>query len=342
MGLEIMTSLQIPSIVLHYSDAENPEDYESGKGLKSLFRIMLGTLINASKETAPLSGLEQELQSQIVDMENFIDTTANNSLYFLPDSQSDKVSELTKKLCETGDLRHKNRSERSNYIDWPLAKNLSQAQKNDQSSRELKKDDPFARQLEKSIDSGIAYGIIRGSGSKPQKEDQMKVWIDQQNNLQSQWESGFSSDYENSFRLKLRDFPKSPTGYHVITAPRILYLFDDFMHVVECLTKSFPKIDFTELGEDHSPSLIYISNSVKPGRIFGDPYTGQISAYATSFGALSKGRKVLAYFPHQSVAQAVNNFENPNNKGLRIMKELTDYLVFGGGITLNMKSGKIL
>ena len=342
MGLEIMTSLQIPSIVLHYSDIENPEDYESGGGMKSLFRIMMGVLFNSASGNTPMYGLEDELQLQIDDMTNFISLTATNSLYFLPPTKSGQNTELTKKLCKTGDLRGTKRVNRSNYLSWPLTRELSPDQQAEQNSRALKKYDIFATELEKSIDKGNAYGIIRGSGSKPQKEDQMRTWITQQNNLQANWEKNQVSIYENAFRLKLNDFPKSPTGYHVITAPRILYLFDDFLDVANCLARSFPKLDFKEIDKSNSPTLVYISNSVKPGRIFGDPYTGQIAAYATSFGALSKGRKVIAYFPHQSIAQAVNNFDSPNNKGLRIMKELTDYLIFGGGITLNMKTGKVL
>ena len=263
-------------------------------------------------------------------------------MYFLPESESTKKEDLTKKLCATGDLRSSHRKDRDNYLNWPLARELTTLQQEEQSSRDLKKQDPFARELEKSIDKGQSYGIIRGSGSKPQKEDQMKTWISQQNSLQMTWEKDVDSKYEESFRLQLKDFPKSPTGYHVITAPRILYLFDDFSSVINCLSRSFPDLNYKSLLNIDSPSLVYISNSVKPGRIFGDPYTGQIAAYATSFGALSKGRKVIAYFPHQSVAQAVNNFDNPSNKGLRIMKELTDYLVFGGGITLDMKTGDVL
>jgi len=342
MGLEVMTSLEIPSIVLHYSDLENPENYESGKGMKSLFRMMLGVLINAAQGAERLSGLEIELQLQIDEMIKFIDLTSANSLYFLPRSESSKKGDLAKRLCKAGDLRGSNRIDRENYLTWPLARDLTLAQKSEQGSRELKKQDPFARELEKSIDKGRSYGVIRGSGSKPQKEEQMKNWISQQNSLQKTWEKDMDSKYEEAFRLHLKDFPKSPTGYHVITAPRILYLFDDFSSVLKCLTNSFPDLDYSSLSKIDSPSLVYVSNSVKPGRIFGDPYTGQIAAYATSFGALSQGRKVLAYFPHQSVAQAVNNFENPNNKGLRIMKELTDYLVFGGGITLDMKTGEVL
>jgi hypothetical protein len=87
----------------------------------------------------------------------------------------DQNTKLTKKLCELGDLRASHRAKRSNFINWPLTKSLSPSQQSDQSARKLKKFDPFALELEKSIDSGQAYGIIRGSGSKPQKEVKMKI-----------------------------------------------------------------------------------------------------------------------------------------------------------------------
>ena len=107
------------------------------------------------------------------------------------------------------------------------------------------------------------------------------------------------------------------------------------------LGKAFPRLR-QKIQVNNASALVYISNSVKPGRIFGDPYTGQISSYAVSFGALSHKRKVVCYFPHQSIAQAANNLHNPNNKGLRILRELTDLLVFGGGYAIKTKTLEVI
>jgi hypothetical protein len=343
MGLEIMTSLEIPSVVLHYSDLDNPEDYSSGSGMASLFKVMAQVLLNVSEKQNVLFGLESEITEQITAITKFVEDTFKNSLYFLPSMKSLKAKELAYKLCQPGDKRQQKNVDRKTFLKWPLTSELSPAQSDEQIGRPLKKNDPFASLLEQAIEKKIAYGISKGSGSKPLNKEKMQDWIRQQNSKQKQWERTVGeSQFKNSFRMKLSDFPPSPTGFHVITAPRILYLFDDFTDVVDLLEVAFPRLVGAGLTSDHSPALVYISNSVKPGRIFGDPYTGQISAYATSFGSLSKGRKVIAYFPHQSVAQAAENIAKPNNKGLRIMTELTDLLVFGGGITLNTKSQKIL
>jgi hypothetical protein len=124
-----------------------------------------------------------------------------------------------------------------------------------------------------------------------------------------------------------------------------LYLYDKTSAVVTAIENAFPRLKEAELFSKEDldlPSLVYISNSMKPGRIFGDPYTGQLSAYSVSFGALSGSRKVIAYFPHQSVAQAAEYLVNPNNKGLRIMAQLTDVLLFGGGLAIKTKTLEIL
>jgi hypothetical protein len=94
---------------------------------------------------------------------------------------------------------------------------------------------------------------------------------------------------------------------------------------------------------DGRPALVYVSNSVKPGRIFGDPFTGQIAAFGVAFGALDpEPRVALAYFPHQAFSQAAARTSRRSNKGLMIMRELTDYLVFGGGVAVSMPDQEAL
>lgn len=91
------------------------------------------------------------------------------------------------------------------------------------------------------------------------------------------------------------------------------------------------------------PTLVYISNSLKPGRIFGDPFTGQIAAFATIFGKLDpEPRYVLAYFPHQAYTQAITGEQDKSNKGLTLMRELTDMLLFGGGVAVILQSNAVL
>ncbi len=344
MGLEIMHALAVPSIVLHYSDAENPEDYSLGSGMQSLVDVMIHIMLNAANEDGPLSGLEQVLQEQIDSMERFVQDSWRNSLLIEPPVAGLDTANLSASVCNSE--IHGNQK-RAPFLNWPLARDLSVRHLAVQQARSLVKHDEFAELLEASVESGDCYGIIKGSGSKPQKESSLEKWIDSQNTRQRDWLRGAHlSAPTTKFEMRMRDFPLSPSGNrHVITAPRILYLFDKTSLVESVLKQAFSRLFECALFESEQvgkPALVYISNSVKPGRIFGDPYTGQLSAYSVSFGALVQERSVIAYFPHQSVSQAAKALAEPNNKGLRIFAELTDLLVFGGGYAIKTKSLEVL
>ena len=346
MGLELMAATQVASIVLHYSDLENPESYSSGKGMNALFEAITQVLLNVTQGKSALLGLEGVLKEQIDDMVDFVKETWMSSLYVLPDLSHLDTAALAKQLCSPDQTAMvMNNTKLKNFLSWPTTTDLTKSQQAEQKSRPLMKSDPFAARLELDLDEKQCFGIIRGSGSKPQKSESVTLWIQKQNEKHAKWQK--SSNTTNAdFSLTLEDFPRSPSGaHHLITAQRILYLYDKTSKVVTAIENAFPRLKGAELFSKEDldlPSLVYISNSMKPGRIFGDPYTGQLSAYSVSFGALSGSRKVIAYFPHQSVAQAAEYLVNPNNKGLRIMAQLTDVLLFGGGLAIKTKTLEIL
>ena len=87
-------------------------------------------------------------------------------------------------------------------------------------------------------------------------------------------------------------------------------------------------------------AIVYISNSLKPGRIFGDPFTGQISCYSTVFGKFENNpRLVIAYFPHQSFSQFLDTKKKLiENKGYTLMRELVDIIILGGGVVIKFNS----
>lgn len=345
MGLELMSATQVPSLVLHYSDLLNPEDYESGTGMNSLFTVLTQVLINVSSERASLFGLESELVSQLNDMLEFVEGSWQSSLYLIPDLSGLDPGDLANLLCSTNQTRfHGTNNNHANLMNWPLASGLTSEQKIQQISRPLTKFDPLAELLEHDLGQGLSYGVIKGSGSKPQKRDSLLTWISAQNSKHRKWldESGLR---KSDFSLDIKDFPESTTGHHVITAKRILYLYDKTSDFQSALTQAFPRLLDKKMFDESelpAPALVYVSNSVKPGRIFGDPYTGQLSAYSVSFGALSGTRKVVVYFPHQSIAQAASFLAIPNNKGLRMFAELTDLLIFGGGLAIKTKTLEII
>ncbi len=94
------------------------------------------------------------------------------------------------------------------------------------------------------------------------------------------------------------------------------------------------------------PAFVYISNSLKPGRIFGDPFTGQLSAFANIFTKNVEGKKTrisIAYYPHQVHTQLFDSdLKFRRNKGIILMRELLDYAMFQGGVIINMQTGQII
>ena len=100
--------------------------------------------------------------------------------------------------------------------------------------------------------------------------------------------------------------------------------------------------DHLKKKEKDMPVFVYVSNSIKPGRLFGDPFTGQLAAYSTAFGKFdTTPRMVVAYFPHQVHVQAIQNGKASDNKGMTLMTELTDYILFYGGVAVKLSSKEV-
>ncbi len=88
---------------------------------------------------------------------------------------------------------------------------------------------------------------------------------------------------------------------------------------------------------------MYVSNSIKPGRLFGDPFTGQLAAYSTAFGKFDNNKRmVVAYFPHQAHTQAIHGSSVASNKGMTLMSELTDYIIFHSGVAVSLQNKEVL
>lgn len=113
----------------------------------------------------------------------------------------------------------------------------------------------------------------------------------------------------------------------------------------EAIEEAYPRLR-GKLNDipDEKPVFMYVSNSLKPGRLFGDPFTGQLSAYSTCFGKFdTRDRAVIAYFPHQVHTQAFGrNGRVTRNKGTTLYTELTDYLIFNAGVAVSLKNEEVL
>ena len=123
-----------------------------------------------------------------------------------------------------------------------------------------------------------------------------------------------------------------------------MYLYDKWKDFKDAVELCYPRLKGRLTGiADDIPVFVYVSNSLKPGRLFGDPYTGQLSAYSTCFGKFdNKKRAVVVYFPHQVHTQAFNEAGKVvKNKGTTLYSELTDYIIFNAGVAVSLKDDKV-
>ena len=138
--------------------------------------------------------------------------------------------------------------------------------------------------------------------------------------------------------MTLDSFPQSRSGRrHVTTAKNVFYLIDRWAYLRQLLENCYERLQGS-LGawDEQRPCLLYVSNSISPGRIFGDPFTGQIAAFATVFDKLEdESRMFVGYFPHQTHGQVPDPMRL-SNKGLKIMAALTDLLIFHGGVGVDL------
>ena len=145
--------------------------------------------------------------------------------------------------------------------------------------------------------------------------------------------------------MKISDFPYTNdyrTLHHMTTAKNIVYLYDRWKDFKDSAIEAYPRLKGKlDMIDDETPVFVYVSNSVKLGRVFGDPYTGQLAAYSTAFGKFDAcPRAVVAYFPHQVHSQVRDRRTCASNKGLTLMRELTDLIIFHGGVAADLQKGE--
>lgn len=344
MALKLSQDKHLPSVVLHYSNMTNPEDYSAGTGLRSLFSALLQILINSARGIELFTDLAEPLRDQYQNMLNFVTSQWRNQIQFLPGEDVLSSESVARDYAQAaaGSIEAEEIIWSQSFLRWPKTTELPAEVAELQQPRSLIKPDPLGGRLEADVARGRAYGLSTLSGSRPQPRSQVDQWIGAQKVL---FESGPALPVPAECTLDLADFPVSAGGLlHLTTCRRIVYLYDRWGDVRSSIEAAYPRLSGrVPTDRDEEPVLVYISNSLKPGRIFGDPFTGQIAAYAVAFGKLDvEPRMVIAYFPHQAHTQAVLETRIRRNKGLYIMRELTDYLLFTGGVLLSLQSGVLL
>ncbi len=342
LSLKLSCIKRNPNVVLHYASVDNPENYDFGKGMTELFsaisaeiKIWAGLLDR--KELTPI------LEQQYGQMLDFIKRQWFKMLDFLPGEKeindpntSEKIASFVMSEDKTSEISFENFLTWGKTVDLP--KNIYE---NIQPGGYIK-EDSFVTELEKIVQKKKAYTLSSNAGSRPQPKDSILEWIAQQKRL-------FASNSTTAdFSINIKDFPLSATGrVHVTTAKNVLFLCDSWKDVSAALTKAYPRLNnVQDIYHKDDGVLIYISNSMKPGRIFGDPFTGQLTAFANIFGKNLIGEKervVLTYYPHQVHTQLFDkSSELKKNKGTTIMKELVDLAVFHAGVAINFENMEVI
>jgi hypothetical protein len=341
LALKLSCIKRTPSVVLHYSDIKSPEDYSAGEGYTELFKVMHAYVL-VWAGLAEESILTPILKGQYQHMLDFVNTQWHSITSFI--AGLDEVNENT--AGQIADYVAKDSESELNfleYLNWGKTDAIPRPVYQKISPSGIIKQDRLINELESLVRLKHAYNLASGAGSKPQPKNSVETWIAQQKRM---FETGNKTNA--SFEMKIDDFPLSPTGnIHVTTAKNVYYLADSWGEVKDSINSAYPRLAKKWDDENNNePVLVFISNSLKPGRIFGDPFTGQLSAYSNIFSKNLIGQKtrlVVAYYPHQSHTQLFTPVgAMRTNKGIVIMKELLDIAIFQGGVAVDFKTMRIL
>ena len=345
-ALKLTLLNKTPCIVSHYSDINNVEDYFSGDGLNLLFESIAIIIENYIIGQNIYNNIEPLFNKQYKNMINFILSEWERMIDFLPNINLLKEPNTCTKITDFAlnkniiDINFLN-----NFLVWPKFNELPKNIQNNLSGKPLLKYDKLAFYLEEDINRKKAYILSNNTGSgKPPKKEQLQSWIQEQQNI---FNKAPILNPPITFNMKLSDFPQTDSGnYHITTAKNIIYLYDKWEDLFNSIIKAYPRLKNKLINkyDFNKPVFLYLSNTIKPGRLFGDPFTGQLSAFSTIFGKFDiNNRLVIAYFPHQNFSQVLNSHGKfTKNKGMTLYTELTDLIIFNEGVAVNLKGEEIL
>src|SRR5699024_10587388 len=124
MSLKLTETFKVPSVVLHYSDESNPEDYAFGEGVKSLFNSLIKLLYNDYFNNYLLEDMDYYLTNHYKNMLNFIDSQWDKIIEFLPGEKeiltnSEDLSRIYAEMAVG-----KNSKLPIGFLQWPTRKEL--------------------------------------------------------------------------------------------------------------------------------------------------------------------------------------------------------------------------
>lgn len=341
LSIRLSNIFKTPSIVLHYSDKENPEDYSVGEGVNTLFQTV-SNYIKLELGLFSNDELIEELSLQYQHMFEFIHSQADSIVNYLPSMDLLKDKSLPKLIAKSAVNGEDPDSKLNGFLVWPKTDGLPKDIYNEISPDGVINSDPLIDRMEGLVSNKQAYNIIKGAGSKPQKISSINNWIEEQ---KKNWDNSSISKKKKLNYDNLRFETTENGNYHLTTAKNVFYLVDSSSSMETLLKDSFSYNDEINFGEDQ-PVFFYISNSMLKGRIFGDPFTGQLSAYSNIFtknNLNQRTRLSITYYPYQVHTQMFKSDGVFNkNKGIDICRELVDYAIFHEGVIVNMKTGDII
>lgn len=334
-----------PCVVLHYSDIDNVEDYNSGDGIGHLFDSLFKMLLNYSVGNNVFHQMDNIMEVQYKSMLDFLLSQWNAVIDFLPSIDIIQNQDTPKILTQyaLGKSQIHDNSIKSSLLVWPKISGLPDNIRSNQRGKSLLKFDALSFELENDITLGKAYVLSNNAGSgKPPKYEKIQEWVAEQKAI---FNKAPVLSPPAIFNLSADDFPPTEGGNrHITTSKNVVYLYDRWSDLKASILKAYPRLsEKINIYPDEKPVFLYLSNSVKPGRLFGDPYTGQLSAFSTAFGKFDDSpRLVVAYFPHQVFSQAIKNGKVVINKGTTLFSELTDLILFNGGVGVSLSRKEII
>ena len=336
LALKLSIQFGVPSVSFMYSDSDNPEDYHKGTGLKSLFEysyLQIKKHLNLLDENEK-NRLKKVLSDQISLMCTFIVDQYTNIINYLPsvDQLRDQnfVDALAQKIL---DKRNSGNLNLDTFLNWPCKKDIGGASP---LLGHINKDS-FLSGIDTAVENNNGYVISQGVGSKPQSKESIDEWL----LSQAKQSNKINIDYS----CPVKSFLKTENGnYHITTSKNITYFIDNIAHLDTAFHDAFPKRKFklSDLLSNHKdlPSFLYVSNSLKPNRIFGDPFTGQFATFSNLFCftcSYERYRSSIIYLPYVSAGCFYDNSNTlVQNKGLSIYLLLADIIICNNGYVISM------
>jgi len=129
----------------------------------------------------------------------------------------------------------------------------------------------------------------------------------------------------------------------ITISPNILYLLDAAEDFQACFEGAFParRIPLGDLLDMSLGVLLFLTSSLESGgRAFkGDPFSGQVAAFAKIFATDIDNEKVhnfVTYYPHQLYSQFFSSGGRPlSNKGMQVLERLADLVITNDGVVLH-------